>query len=1432
MLADVMPSSGSYGIIWETPRSAWMPKCGAAPEIDGRLDEACWRDAAVLTGFMAGANRVRSYANTVRLCYDDANFYIGCRYGEPNPGAIRAVVAEDGVESIWMDDCVELRVQVDSAKLFVPPYKGKPNWVQFITNTLGARFSQLVAERRPGSRRFCPTEWNDKWRAAASVEGDAWVSEIAIPWAELQITPTPGGFVKFNIGRNKPNKPESWNQGGYSDPRRFGTVHFGRDGAGGVEIRGSRVDCAGSEWAVAVAVVGAGPQPHTVRLKATATRDGATVAAGETPPVSVGAEPTTLRLPLRVEDAGKYDVAAQVVSGEGAVLCKGGVTVAKKPLLERFFLFRHKLFAGEEVVKGYFRLGALPAGKSLSARFELVTAEDGKVVADGATSVLTSVEGQFDMPVPPLPVGRYKLRMRVVDGRGVDIVAAAKPLQARAASPVRRERFTVHVDEPAGVARSLWPITFGVPFGEGMLAAADVEERTRVLDAAGAEIPCQSRLLATWTDARLYARWVLFDVQADLAPGKGADFTVEFGTEVARTPVADRPLAAVTPEGGVSVDTGPLQMLVSGKTPVFLNAIKVEGKPVTQGTPEGEQYLKLGDPAQRADMLPRQYGYDTDRSVKTFLAELCPQGCRVEIELNGPVRSVVKATGWYGAEGGERLFKYILRFYVHRGSTMIRGFHTFIATEPEQFVDSLGLRLRGASAPTRVRFGGDAGGAIAARIDLYSPKAALIQPSAEYYRVLQYLGTREMGRMPKDVSMAFGVQAAAGRRAPGWLDAVFGQSALLVAVRDFWQEHPKELSVDSRGVVDIGIVSAKSPAHLDLRSAPFTKIEQAGGDSEGVAKTTRFVLWFHKPDADDAVTVNRARSALSDPAAWVDPAWLQAADPFWQPVTRCTLDSADPRKRAYANMVEMDVFDQAARPDVVNGLHRYGILNYGDRMHDNVWRGWYNNEDYAMPFAEWVAYLATGSRPMLESVQRFSRHLMDVDTLNYTKRKHAGRLGLQSRHRRLHWGQPCIITHTYLDQSLLYYYLFGYERGADHAELIRAGQPLWDWWPGEGWWDRHKHPTGAVCRDYGVNLRICMNAYRHCWDPVLLVRAYELWERYKEGFLPTGDHLMGYFNVDRALQLFVRYTADPEAERIVLGSSILPILSAELGRPEKLQRALCDIDASWAHSSERIPTPSWALLHCPCGSIFPEVGVLAYAEKEARRGAALVPAPHPLRFNGDKDFLFLEEADREQRFRVRTQSGVEKPVPGSVTVLRPDGNEAEVKTSWVTSGRLQKLGEACIPKDGLTGVYEVRFREFGGGYLRMWLEGAPAKRVCRIDPKGFGLGYWHGQKFWFYVPKGCQAFSVGGRPVNRSGRFGFAVFNPENVPVASSCFYHNTHRDRAETRTVEVRADAAQQGKWWSIGYKTKKDLVFTFSEGLPPYVTDGPEHGFLPEGR
>ena len=45
IIAHTLSQAASYGVIWDTPRSVWMPKCAIPPKLDGSLHDACWHDA-------------------------------------------------------------------------------------------------------------------------------------------------------------------------------------------------------------------------------------------------------------------------------------------------------------------------------------------------------------------------------------------------------------------------------------------------------------------------------------------------------------------------------------------------------------------------------------------------------------------------------------------------------------------------------------------------------------------------------------------------------------------------------------------------------------------------------------------------------------------------------------------------------------------------------------------------------------------------------------------------------------------------------------------------------------------------------------------------------------------------------------------------------------------------------------------------------------------------------------------------------------------------------------------------------------------------------------------------------------------------------------------------------------------------------------------
>src|SRR5215510_5992498 len=83
-----------------------IPRCDAAPVIDGRLDEECWNAAAKLDSFVQirpGDNTPPSRNTVVLLAYDAQALYIGVR-ADDDPSRVRATVAKR--DDILSDDRV------------------------------------------------------------------------------------------------------------------------------------------------------------------------------------------------------------------------------------------------------------------------------------------------------------------------------------------------------------------------------------------------------------------------------------------------------------------------------------------------------------------------------------------------------------------------------------------------------------------------------------------------------------------------------------------------------------------------------------------------------------------------------------------------------------------------------------------------------------------------------------------------------------------------------------------------------------------------------------------------------------------------------------------------------------------------------------------------------------------------------------------------------------------------------------------------------------------------------------------------------------------------------------------------------------------------------------------------------------------------------
>ncbi len=91
------------------------------------------------------------------------------------------------------------------------------------------------------------------------------------------------------------------------------------------------------------------------------------------------------------------------------------------------------------------------------------------------------------------------------------------------------KRIKLTVEEPAGISRTNWPVTQGVPFGRGELKQGS---NIRIVTGDGTVLPAQGLTLATWGPESEYIRWLLVDFQVDLAAGETKELYLEYGQDV------------------------------------------------------------------------------------------------------------------------------------------------------------------------------------------------------------------------------------------------------------------------------------------------------------------------------------------------------------------------------------------------------------------------------------------------------------------------------------------------------------------------------------------------------------------------------------------------------------------------------------------------------------------------------------------------------------------------------------------------------------------------------------------------------------------------------------------------------------------------------------------------------------------------------------
>ena len=204
------------------PLAAQTLQCARAsqpPNIDAKPDDDCWKPAMVATDFsrLSSGGLQRAFRQTtVRAAWDSRALYLHMICLEPDPASITAVVAQrDG--ATWMEDALEVFLQPDTAKT---------TYFHFIANAKGVLYDELGTDGA----------FNAEVTLAAAIEQEAWLVEMAIPWAEMGLeAPQVADEWGFNVGRaHRPKEPTEWStwaplekgQHKFGIPDRFRRLRF------------------------------------------------------------------------------------------------------------------------------------------------------------------------------------------------------------------------------------------------------------------------------------------------------------------------------------------------------------------------------------------------------------------------------------------------------------------------------------------------------------------------------------------------------------------------------------------------------------------------------------------------------------------------------------------------------------------------------------------------------------------------------------------------------------------------------------------------------------------------------------------------------------------------------------------------------------------------------------------------------------------------------------------------------------------------------------------------------------------------------------------------------------------------------------------------------------------------------------------------------
>ena len=642
--------------------------------------------------------------------------------------------------------------------------------------------------------------------------------------------------------------------------------------------------------------------------------------------------------------------------------------------------------------------------------------------------------------------------------------------------------FTIRVNDISGYDRP-WPLVASLPFAEGELKDSS---QIRITGISG-EIPSQVDVAATWRDGSI--RWAL----AGFTSPPDRDYTVEYAGGVKRMSYPDPLKLSQDPGGLITVDTGAAVYQFEPDRLLPEKAWLVNGRTTV------EILREAGDGA-----------YIIDNSGRTSRISGKSAEVKNEFIKRGEGRAVLKRSGWYVTDTGERTARAEAWFYFSAGVPYVKITHSLILTEDTNriWIKDYGLEFKTPSPPADVYLTSGENGK--EEIKKYEAAGREIFMLQDQYPHFAEKDSRALfGACEKGSDRILSEASRTG----DWAHAGYGNFGITIVMPWLAERFPKEISFGEKGGRAV-FWSGRSGRELDFRSTALARDywkswAEKGRGTPGLEKLSKIPnnaqgtshthdAWFLPHMESNGLTESVRKAALAAsriPLATASTERICATEAMGFPMHH--KDTARfPKEEAFIS----DSWDRFTIPDRVFPMT--GFINWGHcpyLSYHKVDGKWYasftaygNMNGYNVRRNVWHLYARSGERRYFEYGHAFNRILGDFGIAHWdAPGKPMGsftRTIAPIHFLPYYWGN----THLKYEMGnsssdignwLMEYYLTGNEQAREVT--VKAGESIKRLWNLEEALDWEKTLSFLALRTLSI-------LYMREWDPDFLNMANQL----------------------------------------------------------------------------------------------------------------------------------------------------------------------------------------------------------------------------------------------------------------------------------------------------------------------------------------------------